>query len=112
MPWNAQEHFKTNLSKLNYSNNSIIIQAQKKYSFGYNTRLRLTHRVCTDRQEYHLVKAKSSVLWKSVRIIANGEFECQFVKPQSYAFLSGERTFVTADKEPDCHFGEPEMHVF
>ena len=42
MSWNAQEHFKTNLSKLNYSNNSIIIQAHKEYSFCYNTRLRLT----------------------------------------------------------------------
>ena len=63
--------------------------------------------VCTDRQECHFVKAKSSVFEKSACVTANEEFECQFVIPQSFAFLRGECAFLTADTELECHFVEP-----
>ena len=75
-----------------------ILENKKNYS---------VHGVCTDRQECHFVKAKSSVFEKSARITSNEEFECQFVKPQSYAFLRGECAFLTADTELECHFVEP-----
>ena len=67
-----------------------ILENEKNYS---------VHGVCTDRQECHFVKAKSSVFEKSACITANEEFECQFVKPRSYAFLRGERAFLTTDTE-------------
>ena len=64
----------------------------------------LVHGVCTRSQKYHSVKAKSSVFQNSARITANGELE-------SYAFLQGERSFVTADTELVRHPVEIKMHV-
>ena len=72
----------------------------------------LVHAVCTHSQKYHCVKAKSSVFQNSARTTANGELECQFVKPESYAFLQAERAFVTGDTELECHFVETKMHAF
>ena len=63
----------------------------------------LVHGVCTRSQKYHSVKAKS-VFQNSARITANGEL-------QSYAFLQGERSFVTADTELERHFVEIKIHV-
>ena len=64
----------------------------------------LVHGVWTHCQKYHSVKAKSSVFQNSARITANGEL-------QSYAFLQGERSFVTADTELERHFVEIKIHV-
>ena len=70
-----------------------ILESGKNYS---------VHGVCTDRQECHFVKAKSSVFEKSACITANEEFECQFVKPQSYAFLRPTENLSVTSGNPKC----------